>query len=119
MEQEQQGGGTGGRIGAVWGRKEGEERIEEDVVGEEDEERGGQKNGEEAEEWVELVVEEELEGRETGEWEGKELVLYLLEWQEKRVIEESAGKGRRGQSIEDWGEGKETVVGGMDEIGGG
>lgn len=49
MEQEQQGGGTGGRTGAVWERKAGEERTEEDVMGEEDEERAGEKNGEEAE----------------------------------------------------------------------
>lgn len=35
------------------------------------------------------------------------------------MIEESAGRERRGQSTEDGGEAKETVVGGMDEIEGG
>lgn len=95
---------------------------ETDTVGEEDEERTGEKYGEETEGWVELVVrgvEEELEGRKTGEGDGEELLLHLIGWQGKRVIEESVGRERRGQSTEDGGEGKDTVEGGMDEIAGG
>lgn len=86
---------------------------ETDIVGEEDEERAGEKYGEETEGWVELVVrgvEEELEGRKTGEGDGEELLLHLIGWQGKRVIEESITLG---------GEGKDTVEGGMDEIAGG
>lgn len=82
MEQEQQGDGTGGRTGAVWDSRVGECKIEEetDTVGEEYERRAGETNGEEIEGLVELVirgVEEELEGRQTGEGDGEELQLYL------------------------------------------
>lgn len=64
-------------------------------------------------------VEEELEERQAGEGDGEELLSYLLGRQGKRVIEESVGRERRGQSTEDGGEGKDTVEDGMDEIGGG